>query len=247
MFVRTLLAMKSATFSGISTRLGLGLLAQDRDLGLDVGRLDVGDQAPFEAGVQAFLDGGDLARGAVGADDDLLLRVVERVEDVEELLLGAVLAGDELDVVDEQDVDRAVLLAEGGQAIEADGVDHLVDEAIGRDVEDVEALLAGQDVVADGVHQVRLAESDAAVDEERVVGLRGDLGDGAGGGVGELVRGADDEALEGVLGVEVARSRARQRWASAAAREDGSSAISSKTTRSSGEPTSVRASCRTPR
>ena len=54
------------------------------------------------------------------------------------------------------------------------------------------------EVLADGVHQVRLAEADAAVDEQRVVGPRGGLGDGAGGRVGELVRRSDDELLEGV-------------------------------------------------
>ena len=43
---------------------------------------------------------------------DLLLRVVQRVERVEELVLRAFLARDELDVVDEQHVDAAVALAE---------------------------------------------------------------------------------------------------------------------------------------
>ena len=98
--------MKRATLSGSSTLLGLGLLVQDGDLGLDVGRLDVGDQAPFEAAVESLFEGGNLARRAVAADDDLLLRVVEGIEGVEELLLGAVLAGDELDVVDQEDVER---------------------------------------------------------------------------------------------------------------------------------------------
>ena len=95
-----------------------------------------------------------------------------------------------------------VLLPEGRQAVEPDGVDHLVDEAIGRDVEEVQLAVARLDVVADGVHQVRLAESHAAIEEERVVRLRRDLGDRARRGVGELVRGADDEALEGVFRVQ---------------------------------------------
>ena len=47
--------------------LGLRLLAQDGDLRLDVRRLDVGDQAPFEAAVQALLDRRDLARRAVAS------------------------------------------------------------------------------------------------------------------------------------------------------------------------------------
>ena len=81
-----------------------------------------------------------------------------------------------MDVVDQQHVDPRY---SGGRlaAVEADRVDHLVDEAFGGDVEDVEPLLARQDVVADRMHEVGLAETHAAVDEERVVGLRGDLGD----------------------------------------------------------------------
>ena len=152
--------------------------------------------------MQPLLEGGDLAWRAVARDHDLLLRIVQGIEDVEELLLRAVLAGDELDVVHEQDVDGAVLLAEGGQSVEADGVDHLVDEAVRGDVDEVQVPVAGLDVVADGMHEVRLAEAHPAVEEQRVVGLAGDLGHRPRGGVGELVGGAHHEALEGVLGVE---------------------------------------------
>ena len=61
------------------------------------------------------------------------------------------------------------------------------------------------DAVTDGVHQVGLAETDAAIDEERVVLAGRNLGDRARGGVRELVRRADDEGVEGVLGEEVGR------------------------------------------
>ena len=85
--------------------LGFGLFLENCDLRLEIGRLDVGDQAPLEARSQALLELRNLVRRAVAADDDLLLRVVQRVERVEELVLRAFLAGEELDVVDEQDVD----------------------------------------------------------------------------------------------------------------------------------------------
>ena len=54
----------------------------------------------------------------------------------------------------------------------------------------------------DRVHQVRLAEPDSAVDEQRVVGARRRFGDGAARGVRELIRRADDEGVEGVAGIE---------------------------------------------
>ncbi len=52
------------------------------------------------------------------------------------------------------------------------------------------------------MEQVGLAEADAAVEEERVVGARGQLGDGLAGGLGELVAGPHDERVEGVPGIE---------------------------------------------
>ena len=97
--------------------------------------------------------------------------LVQRVEGVEELLLRALLAGEELDVVDEQHVDVAELVAEAGHLVVADGVDHLVGELLTGDVADGGVGLTALHVVADGVHQVGLAHADAAVEEERVVGL----------------------------------------------------------------------------
>ena len=72
---------------------------------------------------------------------DLLLRVVERVEGVEELLLGRVLAGDELDVVHQEHVELAVAPLELVHALEAQRVDELVQEALGREVQDVRSGL----------------------------------------------------------------------------------------------------------
>ena len=62
------------------------------------------------------------------------LRLVQVVEGVEELLLEPLLALHELDVVDEQDVDLAVAPLERRRRVGADGVDELVEEALGRDV-----------------------------------------------------------------------------------------------------------------
>ncbi len=56
--------------------------------------------------------------------------------------------------------------------------------------------------MADRVQQVRLAQTGVAVDEQRVVRLARCLGHSHRGSVREPVGGADDEGLEGVLGVE---------------------------------------------
>eukprot|EP01135_Chromosphaera_perkinsii_P009112 Nk52_evm1s1634 gene=Nk52_evmTU1s1634 len=57
-------------------------------------------------------------------------------------------------------------------------------------------------VVAHCMQQVGLAQAGAPVDEQRVVGLGRGLGHGRGRRLGEAVRGADDEGVEGVLAVE---------------------------------------------
>ena len=71
-----------------------------------------------------------------------------------------------------------------------------------------QAAAVRADVVADRVQEVGLAEAGRAVEEERVVGLAGQLGDRERGGVGEAVGVADDELVEGELRVELGRSSA---------------------------------------
>ena len=64
----------------------------------------------------------------------LMAGFVEVVERVEELLLRPFLAGDELDVVDQEEIDGAVLGAELGGAVVADRIDELVREALGGEM-----------------------------------------------------------------------------------------------------------------
>ncbi len=57
--------------------------------------------------------------------------------------------------------------------------------------------------MADGLHEMGLAEPDAAVDEERVVSLRWALGDGLRGRLRELVTASDDEGVELIARVQL--------------------------------------------
>ena len=187
------------------------LLAEDRDARLELGRLDVGDQAPLEPRPQPVLQRLEALGRPVGADDDLLVRVVEGVEGVEELFLRTFFALQELDVVDEQDVDVAVAPLEGDLAVVAQRVDEVVRELFGRDVPDAHAGEEPLRVVADRVQQVRLAEPGLAPDEEGVVRAGRRFGDGDRGRVREAVGRADDERVEGVLLVQLRLRRLRLR------------------------------------
>src|SRR5205807_165507 len=63
--------------------------------------------------------------------------------------------------------------------------------------------LAALHIVADRMHEMSLAHSDSAIEEERVVGFGGPLSDGLCGGHGELIAAADDEGVELVARVQL--------------------------------------------
>ncbi len=112
------------------------------------------------------------------------------------------LAADELHIVDQQHVGRTELFLEIDGVLLAKRPDEPIHELLGGQIDDGAAGLAFPDVPGDGVHEVGLAEADAAIQEQRierhVLGLR----HSAGGGVGELVRLAHDELIEGEPGIE---------------------------------------------
>src|SRR5204862_144686 len=86
------------------------------------------------------------------------------IDDV--LFLRPVFPREELNVVDEQHVDRAVLVPELAHASSGDGADHLVGELLRRQVDDALAREAVVHLMADGVHQVRLAQAHPSVEEQ---------------------------------------------------------------------------------
>ena len=60
----------------------------------------------------------------------------------------------------------------------------------------------GGDIIADGVHDMRLAQPHAAVDEEGIIALARLFRDRLGGGIDELVALAHDEIVEGEAAFE---------------------------------------------
>jgi hypothetical protein len=125
-----------------------------------VGCLEIGHH-PRESGHEPFLERRWVGR-PVTREHDLPVRLVERIERVEELLLRALLAGQELDVVDQEHVRGAVAALELQRGRVLDGVDHLVHELLGGDEHDPRARALRPHRVADRVHEVGLAEADAA-------------------------------------------------------------------------------------
>ena len=94
-----------------------GALADDRQPRVEVGRLEVDDEARLEPVSQAGVECGHRGRRAIGCDHDLRAGCDQRVEGVKELLCGSRLSLDELDVVEEQQVGAAVTVLEGSIAL----------------------------------------------------------------------------------------------------------------------------------
>jgi len=164
---------------------------------------DVGHQTPFEAGDQPILEPRDLLRRPIRGEHDLLVPLEQRVERVEELFLRHFLAFEEMHVVHQEEVHVvAVPAPELRHRARVNRFDDFVDELLGAEVVHPRARVFGEHGTGDRLHQVRLAESRGAVDEERIVGLAGCLSDRVRGRRGELVRLSDHERLEGVSLVE---------------------------------------------
>ena len=181
----------------------VGLLAaQDGDARLKIRHLDLRGEAPLKAGDEAAFEILDLARRTIAGEHDLARVVEELVEGVEELLLRAVLALEEVHVVDQQHVHLAVFLAELREGLLLDRFHELIRELLARDVAHDGVALPRDHFLADSLEQVRLAEAGGAVEEERVVDLAGLFSDRLGHSDGVTAVGADDEAVEVELRVE---------------------------------------------
>lgn len=133
-----------------------GFFAEDSDAGFGIWELEFGGEAPFEAGDEAGFEISDFGWGAIAAEDDLFMAVEEGIESMKELFLGAAFIGEELDIIDEEDIGLAVAFAEFDQGIILDGVDEVIGEGFAGDVDDF-GLLFGGDGIADGVHEVGFA------------------------------------------------------------------------------------------
>jgi hypothetical protein len=151
------------------------LEAENGDASLQVRGLDIGDESCLEPRAKAFLQRGNSLRGTVAGDDDLAFGCVEAIEGVEELFLGAFLAGDELYVIHEKDIHLAVFGTEVIRGLVADGIDEVIGKGFRGHIED--AGVPTDREIADGVEQVGLAQADTAVDEEGIEALAGVFGD----------------------------------------------------------------------
>ena len=129
---------------------------------------------------------------------------------MKEFFLSFFFAGDELHIIDDQDINVAIFIAEASD-FETNTIEKFFHESFRANIGNFHFGITLDDGVADSLNQVSFAQADAAVDEKRVI-----LGARIGGGclassVGEVVARADNEILEGIARVEASRWCGRAR------------------------------------
>jgi len=184
--------------------VGVHLLFQDGHARFQRGNLEVGAEPPLKAGQQALLHALHFNRRLVRRQHDLLSGLVQVVEDVEEHVLRLLLATEELHIIDDEHIHHLVKVAEVVDRVVSNGVNELVREALRAHVQHCLVRLTVLDLQPNCVREVRLAQSNTAVDEEGVEGGSARLvGHGKTGASCKSVALAFNKVLEGVVGVEV--------------------------------------------
>src|SRR5436305_3882291 len=109
---------KDANILGQENTLRFGLLVENGHFRLEIGSLNVYQQAPFKPGAQSLDETGKLARSRVARNHQLLLVIVEFIEGVEELFLGPLFSCNDVDIVNEKDVGSSVMAVKERHTIE---------------------------------------------------------------------------------------------------------------------------------
>ena len=86
-------------------------------------------------------------------------------ERIEKLFLGAAFAAEELNIIDQQHVQRVVVMFEVIKTLALVGRHHVAHVLFRMNIADAGARLVGHHLVADGMDQVGFTEADAAVEE----------------------------------------------------------------------------------
>ena len=175
---------------------------QDAETQFVIGGMQIDHQTALQARLDPVLEVLDLARCAVGGNDDLLVAIHKGVERVEEFFLRAVLAGDELHVIHHQHIDGAKDLLEFHHLAVAQRLHETVHELFRGQIDHVQVGPFCLQLPCDGMHQVGLAQTDAPIEEQGVERNRPAFGDATRGGMGQFVRLAHDETVKGKAPVQ---------------------------------------------
>jgi len=126
---------------------------------------------------------------------------VQVVEGMKKTLLGLFFAGDELYVVEEEDIYTAVFVPEVLGPALSNGADELVGELFGGYIHDPGAGSAC--LPANGMQEVSFPQSHPAVNEQRIIAVARITGYSLSRGVCQAIAGAHQECVECVPAIEL--------------------------------------------
>lgn len=123
---------------------------------------------------------------------------------MEEDFLESFLAGEEVDIINQQNIDVAEMVAEIRQGFPVQGIDVQIAEFLTEQILDFGLFYLLADGLGNGLQQMSLAKAGRTMDEKRIVNRSRRAGNGMTGAMGEAVVAADDERIESVMGIETA-------------------------------------------
>jgi hypothetical protein len=83
--------------------------------------------------------------------------------------LGLLLAREELDIIEDEDIDLTIALTELIHRSSLDTRDIVSEELVSCCIDDTESLVLGTDSIGDSLEEMRLAEPDITIEVEWIV------------------------------------------------------------------------------
>ena len=172
------------------------LVLQHTKAQFKVGRVQVYDQTGLEARTNAFFKISDIRRRTISRNNDLFALVDQSIERVEEFVLRAFFARNELNIVHHEHVNRTEQLFEADRVFFAQRLDKAVHELLSRQIQHAQVRLAGLKFPRDGLHEVGFTQAYATIQKQRVKsdGIAGSHTTGR--GMGQFVGLAHDKRVK---------------------------------------------------
>ena len=128
--------------------------------------------------------------------------LIQRIERVKKFFLRAVAPGEKVNVINHQQIDMPVAMAEILHVPIFNRQHELVDKRVAGQIENARVGLPLQHLLADALQQVTFSQSHAAVNKKRVVGLTWLLGNRQRGRMRQPIARAGDKVVENVVWIE---------------------------------------------
>ena len=177
-------------------RLG-NLAVQDLAAQIEIRLAQRTGETTDQHGTQTLIRDLEFRRRTVRGEDNLLVLGNQGRDRVEQLVFRLRLAGDEVDIIDQQDIDTAHHLLEGERVAGPHGRHETGQEFLGRQVKGLARTGMVFEGRCHGVHEVRLADPVIAIEEDRIEGRRLGTHDRACGGGGDFIGRTDAETVKG--------------------------------------------------